>query len=228
VNKCLNPKYALQVKGITGLETAIIMIAFVVVAAVFAYTVLSAGLFSTQKSQEAVYSGLEKSQSVPVIKGNVMGKAEHTGDQGYLSQITFTLANNSGGEPLDFTPPLALGINGIAPPSSPNRVVISYSDGYQKVDNLFWTIVPIGRENGNNMLDANEKFQIIVGSSVAAQNGGNLVDALTVRHLGIDTKFTLEIKTPGGATLALERNTPTWIDPVINLDNSLGMNMRAP
>ena len=47
-------------KGITGLETAIILIAFVVVAAVFAYTVLSAGLFATQKSQEAVYSGLEK------------------------------------------------------------------------------------------------------------------------------------------------------------------------
>ncbi len=41
-------------KGITGLETAIILIAFVVVAAVFAYTALSAGLFSTQKSQEAV------------------------------------------------------------------------------------------------------------------------------------------------------------------------------
>ena len=31
-------------KGITGLETAIILIAFVVVAAVFAYTTLSAGL----------------------------------------------------------------------------------------------------------------------------------------------------------------------------------------
>jgi flagellin FlaB len=37
-------------KGITGLETAIILIAFIVVAAVFAYTALSAGLFSTQIS----------------------------------------------------------------------------------------------------------------------------------------------------------------------------------
>ena len=36
-------------KGITGLETAIILIAFVVVASVFAYTVLSAGLFASQK-----------------------------------------------------------------------------------------------------------------------------------------------------------------------------------
>ena len=33
-------------RGITGLETAIILIAFVVVASVFAYTVLSAGVLS--------------------------------------------------------------------------------------------------------------------------------------------------------------------------------------
>jgi flagellin FlaB len=50
-------------KGITGLETAIILIAFVVVAAVFSYAILSAGLFSSQKSQEAVYKGLEEAQS---------------------------------------------------------------------------------------------------------------------------------------------------------------------
>jgi flagellin-like protein len=58
-------------KGITGLETAIILIAFVVVAAVFAYTVLSAGLFSTQKSQEAVYSGLKETQNTIDLKGAV-------------------------------------------------------------------------------------------------------------------------------------------------------------
>jgi len=63
-------------RGITGLETAIILIAFVVVAAVFAYTALSAGLFATQKSQEAVYSGLEEVQSTMTIKGAVIAKAE--------------------------------------------------------------------------------------------------------------------------------------------------------
>ena len=63
-------------KGITGLETAIILIAFVVVAAVFAYTVLSAGLFSTQKGQEAVYSGLEETQSTLELKGAVVAHGE--------------------------------------------------------------------------------------------------------------------------------------------------------
>ena len=35
-------------RGITGLETAIILIAFVVVASVFAFTVLSTGIFSSE------------------------------------------------------------------------------------------------------------------------------------------------------------------------------------
>jgi flagellin-like protein len=65
-----------QQNGITGLETAIILIAFVVVAAVFAYTVLSAGLFSTQKSQEAVYNGLQETQNTLVVKGAVLSQSD--------------------------------------------------------------------------------------------------------------------------------------------------------
>jgi len=64
-------------KGITGLETAIILIAFVVVAAVFAYTALSAGLFSTQKAQEAVYSGLKEAQSTLELRGGVIHRRRH-------------------------------------------------------------------------------------------------------------------------------------------------------
>jgi flagellin FlaB len=58
-------------KGITGLETAIILIAFVTVAAVLAYSVLSAGVFSSEKGQEAVFSGLEEAQASMQILGSV-------------------------------------------------------------------------------------------------------------------------------------------------------------
>jgi len=44
-------------RGITGLETAIILIAFVVVASVFAFTVLSTGIFSSERSKETVHAG---------------------------------------------------------------------------------------------------------------------------------------------------------------------------
>ncbi len=75
LQKLVNRVYKGQ-KGITGLETAIILIAFVVVAAVFAYTVLSAGLFTTQKSQQAGYSGIQEARSSVTVKGDVIAKAE--------------------------------------------------------------------------------------------------------------------------------------------------------
>ncbi len=98
-------KFLRHEKGITGLETAIILIAFVVVAAVFAYTALSAGLFSTQKGQEAVYSGLKEAQSTIELKGSVSATAGSTGATGNISQISFTVADVLGGQPVDFTPP---------------------------------------------------------------------------------------------------------------------------
>lgn len=57
-------KYQLQSQqGITGLETAIILIAFIVVASVFAYTVLTAGVFSSQKANESVNAAIQEVRS---------------------------------------------------------------------------------------------------------------------------------------------------------------------
>jgi flagellin FlaB len=60
-------------KGMTGLETAIILIAFVTVASVLAYSVLSAGIFSAERGKATVYSGLEQAQSSLEVKGTVVG-----------------------------------------------------------------------------------------------------------------------------------------------------------
>ena len=57
----------------TGLEAAIVLIAFVVVAAVFSYVVLGAGFFTTQKSQEVVHTGVQQASSTLEIVGNVYG-----------------------------------------------------------------------------------------------------------------------------------------------------------
>ena len=57
----------------TGLEAAIVLIAFVVVAAVFSYVVLGAGFFTTQKSQQVVHAGVTQAASNIVVKGNVYG-----------------------------------------------------------------------------------------------------------------------------------------------------------
>ena len=58
-------------RGITGLETAIILIAFVVVASVFAYAVLSAGIFSAERGQEAVHVGIDRAASSIDLVGSM-------------------------------------------------------------------------------------------------------------------------------------------------------------
>ena len=211
-------KLLMREKGITGIETSIILISFVIVATIFSYAVISAGLFASQKSREVVNSSLNSTQSALELKGSVVAMAENTGPNGYVSQITFTLSNPMGGEPIDFTPPLTSDTNGQAPPNSPNKVVISYLDAYQKIDDLFWTLTKLDTNTGNNLLDTNELFQITIGNTVASQNGGNLADALLVHHLGPNTRFTIEIMTPSGSTLTLERITPSSINTVMDLD----------
>jgi archaeal flagellin FlaB len=57
----------------TGLETAIILIAFVTVASVLAYSVLSAGIFSLEKAQETVYKGIPKASNSIELSSFVLG-----------------------------------------------------------------------------------------------------------------------------------------------------------
>jgi flagellin FlaB len=205
-------KFLGKEKGITGLETAIILIAFVVVAAVFAYTALSAGLFATQKSQQAVYSGLQEAQSTMELKGSVLANANSTGASGIVGQISFTVSNVLGGDAIDFTPPTTGG-NGTAI-SHENKVVINYIDDAQEVDDLYWYITKVGKDDGDNMLEAGEKFQINVGDTVGAN--GDLEDALSP-DLGINTRFNLNVVTPSGAILTIERTTPPSLDAINNL-----------
>ena len=73
--------------GFTGLEAAIVLIAFVVVAAVFSYVILGAGFFTTQKAQETIYKGIEQSTSNLQLIGNVYG----IGDENGIEQFRLTI-----------------------------------------------------------------------------------------------------------------------------------------
>ncbi len=78
-------------RGITGLETAIVLIAFVVVASVFAFAVLSTGLLSSEKSKETVLGGLEETSSTIAIRGSVIGDANS--GKTAIDTVKFTLSS---------------------------------------------------------------------------------------------------------------------------------------
>jgi archaellin len=189
-----------------------------VVAAVFAYTALSAGLFATQKSQESIYSGLKEAQSTLELRGGVIATAHSAGASGTISQITFTVANVLGGEPIDFTAPTANTSNtGTAASDSNNKVIINYIDEHQTKTDLYWTVTKLGNADDDDLLEQNEKFEITIGNSDNGTGGGNLYDALSTNRLSVNRTFNLEVLTPIGAVLVLERTTPAYIDTIMNL-----------
>ncbi len=72
-------------KGITGIEAAIVMIAFVVVAAALAFVVLNMGMFTTQKAKEVIQKGLEGATSALQVDGSAAGLVDSSSQVNFIA-----------------------------------------------------------------------------------------------------------------------------------------------
>jgi len=218
--------------GITGLETAIILIAFVVVASVFAFTVLSTGIFASERSKETVYSGLEATRSSLEPRGSLVAHTGRVGSTPTVFKVTFVVSNAAAGDPIDLTPPYTADDSGTDPDVSSNAqyvTTVSYSDSYQHLSDVPWTVNWLGHSSGDNVLDRNEMAEITVwlldrntdtpigdDDSVAYMtSGGGITSAGTL--LGTNDQFTIEVKPSKGAVLRFERTVPARLDIVMDL-----------
>jgi flagellin FlaB len=180
-------------EGLTGLSTAIILIAFVIVASVFAYVVLSAGLYASQKVKEAVTSGLGSTMSVLELKGDVMAKMEN----GVLTEVYLTVGIPAAGSPVDFG-----SVNGT------QKVVISYADAQNIFPTCNYTLQKIVDldPSAGDLLEPNDLFLI----DVDLADTGNMT-------IGAYATFTLEVKPPDGPVLSIERTIPGLVSEYVNL-----------
>jgi len=176
--------------GITGLETAIILIAFVVVAAVFAFVVLSTGLFSSERGKEAVYAGLAKTRGTMELSSGLI--ADSNGST--VTTINFDIVLAAGGDSVNLDP-LALS----------NRTVVTYIDTTLVIPDVPYTVTPISG-NLNTLLEPGELIRITIDLAGAGAN------------IGINQTFTLEIKPPTGSYMVLQRTTPPAFQSVNNLN----------
>ena len=180
--------------GITGLETAIVLIAFVVVAAVFAFVVLSTGLFSSERGKETVYAGLAKTRGSMELTGGVIASSDTT----KLTAITFDLTLAAGGDQVNLNPL-----------DTTNRTVISYQDANNKVNNVDYTTTVI-TGNAGDLLEQGELFEINIDLTTGA---------LAAVTISTNQTFTFEVKPPEGSYLVIQRTTPASIaQSVINLN----------
>jgi flagellin FlaB len=179
-------------RGITGLETAIVLIAFVVVAAVFAFVVLSTGLFSSERGKETVYAGLAKTRGSMTLTGGIIATSDGTS----ITDLRLGLTLAAGGDTvnLDAT-------------DATNRTVISYIDTSVNTPNMVYTTTEIIGDL-DNLLEQGELAQIDI--DMTAECGCTI---------GENATFTIELKPPTGSYLVVQRTTPASIaETVINLN----------
>ena len=184
-------------KGITGLETAIVLIAFVVVSSVFAFAALSTGLFSSDKAKETIQAGLAETRGSMELKGSVIVTAETVGVTAGATTIAFQVSNAAGGEAIDLTP---------------GKTLIKYTDSTQSKmfvtdsSTAGFTVTGLGGADSDNLLERNETYELKL---TGLENTSTANDNLTNKLL-IDTTFTLEIIPPKGAVLFIQRSTPIY------------------
>ena len=181
-------------QGITGLETAIILIAFVVVATIFAFVILTTGVFSAERGKETVFAGLEKARGSMELRGGVVVTA--VGTTLAVDDIQFAVANTAGGEPVPLNPS---GTN--------NRTVIAYRDD-NVVDNDVTYTVTVVVGDSDTLLEPGELHVVAVDVATGVSPAPTLDP---------NERFTVEIQTPVGATLDITRQLPTELRSVMQL-----------
>ncbi|GIU70581.1 MAG: hypothetical protein KatS3mg003_0060 [Candidatus Nitrosocaldaceae archaeon] len=212
-------------RGILGIESAIVMIAFVVVAAALAFVVLNAGFGTTQQAKTTISSGLEEASSALEIAGKVVGNQSNA----KLQTLTIPIKVSGGAGSVNVEEALTA-VRYI----STGATNVSY-------DNIY---------NGTLSSQPYSNFTVAVAAAVASggpcedwsstdkscafiwwssqRNTNDIIDpgetaALTIIFYSNDQpvaldKINAEIVVAKGAVLTVERQVPTLTDTIVDLE----------
>lgn len=178
-------------RGLSGLETAIVLIAFTVVASTFAFGVLSSGLLSSEKSKSTVIATLKETSSTLVLRGTVLALVRLI-PVPHVTDVKFQVTNAlQSGESVN------LSTSGVGAP------ILTYIDADQSVNLSTWTTSWL---TGNGpLLDPGETVEISVDISGLSPT------------LKTSKAFSIQVKPTTGAALILKRTTPAELTLVLDL-----------
>ena len=211
-------------KGIVGIEAAIVLIAFVVVAAALAFVVLNMGFYTTQRSKEVMGQGLAQASSALEIDGTVLAKV----NSGSLVCAVIPIRLSAGQKDVDLTPgksDIAVWVinkGGLTMTYNNESQAVTNQAGFD-IDSLCttaggtWSGVAViwrNPNNGDNVLQAGEKVLVVINFT---KLGSTLTQTQTGGWLEPYDIFKVEIKPPIGSALTIERQVPaslayTYID----------------
>ena len=176
-------------RGFTAIETTIVLIAFVTLAAMFAYTVMTTGILSSERSREAVMGGLDQTTRTMMVSGPVVGHAN--ADNTAIDLITFQVITASRG---------AEGVY-----VSADNMVITYVDADQVVHLTpdDWTATWL--MGFGPLLNPGERVEISVD-----------LRGLDPR-LGPAKRLSIQLVPDRGTVLTVERTTPKELGELVDL-----------
>ncbi|WP_292407963.1 MULTISPECIES: archaellin/type IV pilin N-terminal domain-containing protein [unclassified Methanoculleus] len=170
----------------TGLEAAIVLIAFIVVAAVFSYVMLGAGFFATQEAQRSVQTGVAQASSNLELSGPVVVAVSNTtADE--VESISFFLQLAAGGAAVD--------MQKVTFTVSTTGSMETYM--YSNVTSE-WYAGGVTQADRNDMLERFELVKITIPGK----------DAATLPNINTNDRFTVEVKPDIGAALPINRIAP--------------------
>jgi flagellin FlaB len=183
--------------GFTGLEAAIVLIAFVVVASIFSYTVLAAGFHFSGESQSVIHQGIQQAGSSCTVAGTVYGVSTSPES---LRYIIIPIGLTAGGEPIDIT---TVSVRIVGPK---HKEIIEQNSPLIDTFSTWghWSVQERQNSDSDNLLETGERFILNISPSFC-------VDLVPYGS------FAIEIKPAGRAALRVERTVPGRIDRLTQL-----------
>jgi len=198
-------------RGMTGIETAIILVAFVITAAAFAFVVLNMGFLTAEKAQSVISSGMAEASSALLTDSGVIGQFNQTGgDQADvdLIKLTFYIKLSQGHEPIDL---------------DDSKLVATYTNArcHGELYNANGTIMTIYgvNDDGDTLCETGEKFRVEINFTELSYLA---VDPALASQDDVYAhpyeEFRVELRPSVGAVLAIERQIPAVYSTLLTLE----------
>ena len=168
--------------GFTGLETAIILITFVVVASTLGYVVINSGIISTQKTGQVVQNSVQQAESTIGLGGTPVAQGDPLGTQ--ISSVDIYLENQYASR--------GINVDSISYVVSDSQAVHTMPSGDARITTSF-----LVSKNNDRALDKGELAKVTLNT-----NGYSLTKG---------KKIAISIQPPEGNALVIERTLPDTI-----------------
>ncbi|MEM3055209.1 MAG: archaellin/type IV pilin N-terminal domain-containing protein, partial [Candidatus Bathyarchaeia archaeon] len=192
-------------KGIVGVEAAIVLIAFLIIAAALSYVVINMGFYTTQKTKETMQTGLDESLTALQLDGVVTARTNATSSHILYVLVPVKLSAGRGAVDLSSS-------SVVVSVYLPNATLMNiYQGANPETTDVTWDALnttlalednqakfAIYNDDGDSLLESNEKAFLLIRL--------NSTDSETM--LGEYETIKIEVRTAKGSALTVVRTAP--------------------